>query len=403
MVATLDVLRAEVNGLPVVATRTPWAHATVGMLHVHNGYATDPLGLEGVAHLTEHVCVASIARSHDVRIFAKTDSTSTRYLLRVAPDHLPNLAGAVSAMFAPVAHDQRLHDNETNAVIIEMARLADQPQLSVSPAVATSGYPGLDVSLPDTATTESVRALTPADVLAFRRATYHPNRAVLCLVGPNDPRELLDLLAAEMDVREAPVGPAGSASGLAPGDLPTRDWPARDLGGSCALVLGALTAPARSSADLAARHIASELFAGTPGMLDDLAGRLGARSSAFSILVGREHNLLVVGWPPGPAVDDLAAEVAAAIADPDAHRPDADTVAGVRARVVSRVAFDLQSSEGLAQMLLRHATGTGPWPATDTFETLPDTAVADAAVHLLRSARLWRIADGALAEVEAGR
>lgn len=395
MVTRLDVLEAEVGNLRVVATRAPWAHSTVGILDVATGYSTDPPGKDGVAHLSEHVCVASLSRAHGVRIFAKTDSMSTRYLIRAGEDGEADVADVVGSMFAPEAHDTQVHENETNAVLIEMARLTDQPQLSVSPAVAAAGFPGLDVTLPDIATDDSVRALTPADVLAFRQALYRPERAVLSLVGPRDPAELLDVLA-----HRATSTMSASSTEHDPG-LPTRAWPARHLGSSCALALGTVTAPARSSEELAARHIAEELFAGAGGLLDRLGARHGARSSAFSILTGREQNLLVTGWPPGQAVAGLVDLLRRAIDDPAGFRPSAEDIAVARSRVISTVAFEQRSAEGLAQQLLKHATGTGPWPGIAVFESVPDEAIAATVGELLGAARLWRIVDGALDEVAA--
>ncbi len=388
MVTELDVLSAEVGRLRVVATRAPWAHSTVGILEVATGYSTDPPGKDGVAHLTEHVCVASLSRRHGVRIFARTDSVSTRYLVRAGEDGETAVADVVAAMFAPEAHDAQVHENETNAVLIEMARLTDQPQLSISPAVAAAGFPGLDVTLPDVATDESVRALSREDVLAFRRALYRPERAVLSLVGPRDPAELLDVLAT----RNA----AAAAGVVAEPGLPVRDWPARHLGSSCALALGTVTAPARSSAELAARHIAEELFAGAGGLLDRLGAEHGIRSSAFSILTGREQNLLVTGWPAGSGVAGLTGTLRQAIDDPATVLPSAELVDVARSRVTANVAFEQRTAEGLAQQLLKHATGTGPWPETAVFESVPDETITTTVARLLGSARLWRIVDGTL-------
>jgi predicted Zn-dependent peptidase len=396
VVTELDVLEAEVGHLHVVASRAPWAHSTVGILEVDTGYSTDPPGKDGVAHLTEHVCVASLSRKHGVRIFAKTDSVSTRYLIRAGEDGEANVADVVDAMFSPEAHDTQVHENETNAVLIEIARLTDQPQLSISPAVAAAGFSGLDVTLPDIATDESVRALTPADVLAFRQALYRPARAVLSLVGPRDPAELLDVLAT----RAATTMSSGTVARKELG-LPFRTWPARHLGSSCALALGTVTALARSSAELAARHIAEELLAGAGGLLDRLGAEHRTRSSAFSILTGREQNLLVTGWPVGEAVAELIETLRRAIDDPATVRPTAENIAVARSRVISTVAFEQRSAEGLAQQLLKHVTRTGPWPEIATFESVPDETIATAVGGLLGSARLWRIVDGALVEVVA--
>jgi predicted Zn-dependent peptidase len=396
VVTELDVLEAEVGRLRVVVARTPWAYSTVGIMDVATGYSTDPPGKDGVAHLTEHVCVASLSRRHGVRIFAKTDSVSTRYLIRAGEDGETNVADVVSAMFAPDAHDKQVHENETNAVLIEMARLTDQPQLSISPAVAAAGFPGLDVTLPDIATDDSVRALSQDDVLAFRQALYRPERAALSLVGPRDPAELLDVLAT----KAASTMSADALVEVAPG-LPKRAWPVRHLGSSCALALGTVTAPARSSAELAARHLAEELFAGTGGLLERLGGAHDIRSSAFSILTGCEQNLLVTGWHQGQNLDGLIETLRRAIDDPAAFQPTAENIAVARSRVISTVAFEQRSAEGLAQQLLKHVTRTGPWPGITIFESVPDKTIAAVVGELLDAARLWRIVDGALDEVVA--
>jgi hypothetical protein len=53
-------------------------------------------------------------------------------------------------------------------------------------------------------------------------------------------------------------------------------------------------------------------------------------------------------------------------------------------------------------MLLRHATGTGAWPDPALFDAVPDGRLTGMAGDMLRSARLWRVAGGALVGEEQG-
>jgi hypothetical protein len=386
---TLDVQQARVGDLPVVAARVPWVHQSLAMLHVDGGYGSDQPDRAGLAHLTEHVCVVTTARRHGVRVYAKTDAVCTRYLLRAAPEHAGTVAAAIGSLLTADGHDGQVHNHETSAVLTEMARLVDQPQLAIAPAAALAGFPTLDVSVPDVATSESVRALRAEDVVGFRAGSYRPDRSVLCMIGPDEPAAMLDLVA-----RHLPE-PAGEAL---PEPAPGQRTPlAQPFGSTCALVLATPTPPARRERDLAARHLAADLLTGTPGILAELAGAYGTRSTAFSTLVGRDQALLVVGWPPGPRVAELAAALGGVIADP--ARAGADRLLGaVRARVGTTIAYEQRSGEGMATMLLRHATGTGVWPDPTVFDVVPDAAVTAAAARMLRAARLWRVSDDALVE-----
>jgi hypothetical protein len=391
--STLEVRQARVRGLPVVAAQVPWMHQSVAMLHVNGGYGADPSQRAGLAHLTEHVCVVTTARRHAIRVFAKTDAVCTRYLLRAAPEHAAAVAGAVGSLFTADRHDAQVHDNETSAVLTEMARLIDQPQLAVAPAAAVAGFPDLDVSVPDVATAGSVRALRAEDVVRFRAATYRPDRSVLCVLGPQDPEEMLDLLATQVPEPDALVGTEPPAAGRIPLVQP--------LGSACALVLALPTPMVSVEEDLASRHLAADLVTGSPGILSELAARYGTRSTAFTTMVGRDRALLVVGWPPGQHVEPLAAALEQAIGEPPLAGVDRP-VAATRRRVGTTIAYEQQSGEGLATMLLRHATGTGAWPDPALFDSVPDGRLTGMAGDMLRSARLWRVAGGVLVGEEQG-
>ena len=390
------VLDEVVDGLKVIAAQLPYARSCVGVLSVPTGYADDPPGREGTAHLTEHICVVTAPHRDRVQMGARTEATATRYSARTTPSSAATLLAALTSPFDPKICPAALHESETRAVLTENARVRDQPQLQVASAVAALAAPTLDVAFRDTTTEHSIAAVTPDDVVAFRQRRYRPTGSVLCLVGPGDPDELLaqaHAAAAILPGGREPVHP-GPARGPAE--------PCQSEGWKDCFLWSTLTPPADGDDDQFARRLAVELLVGTGGLLDESGTAVGSRSTGYATLPGRHTDLHVVAWPAGAHTATLAAELTERAAD-RLESTGRAAVAGARARLRSRIAFDQQSPGGLAAMLVRHALGQGPWPAIADIDLVDDRRVIELADRMLHAATVWQIADGRLGTVSASR
>jgi predicted Zn-dependent peptidase len=388
------VVETTVRGMTVVAAQLSWAPTCVGSLHVPAGFAHDPPGQAGTAHLTEHICAAVAARRGRMRIAARTDATATRYSARAGRGGAAALVRTLTSAFTTEAADPRLLEAEIQAVLTENARLRDQPQLHVAHAVASRAVPISDLAVRDATTQATLAAVAPADVGSFVHRWYRPEGAVLCVVAPDDP----DAVIHEVDAALAAVPPGVRQPALDP----TPAQPYQVSGWSDCVVWATLTPPATTDDDLLARQLAVELLTGASGLLDEAGAAVGTRSTGRATLIGSRAELLVVAWPPGPHTRHLLSAL---------HRPipelaggtEAAAIAAARARLRSRIAFDQQSPGGLAALLVRYMLGRGPWPALDVIGDSSDgVRVVDFAARLLAAATYWQIQDGTLGEWQDG-
>lgn len=393
------VLDTTVHGMTVIAAGLPSARSCVGMLNVSAGFADDPAGQEGTAHLTEHVCATTAVHRGGVQLAARTEPIATRYSARATPAAMAALVqGCVSPLYAEM-HPAQLHKAETQAVLTENARTRDQPKLLLAHAVAARMAPALDAAIRDTSTEDSMSKISRADIVAFRRRWYRPDRATLCVVGPDHPGKLL----AEAD-RAASTLALGREAGGEHRDGQARRGPAHPFqveGWPDSVIWASVTPPVSADGDLLARHIAVELLTGSPGLLGAASATCGGPTGQ-AMLPGIRSDLLVIAWSATGPLTLLPAELHQRLPRMLASADGTAALAHARARLQAQIAFDQQSPGGLAAMLLGYALGKGPWPDADSVWAAPAGRVLELAAEMLSQAKLWRVADGQLAEAVIG-
>jgi predicted Zn-dependent peptidase len=326
-----------------------------------------------------------------LRVFARTETHSTRYFARATPDRLDDLVGSIGVLLDARPHTAATHRNETSAVLTELARLDDQPQLRIASTLAAHAFADLDISMPDVATPASISGLGVADVTSFRARHYRPAGTVVAVAGPHPPEEVLDRLAGvAFDTAE----PQPADPQPADPDPAERPLPSRVVGAGHALVYAAPTPPVRNDDERTAGQIATELIVESSGLLARLGDPYGARSNGFSVLNGADRDLIVVAWPPHERLGELRSALRRLAEDPAGVTSTPEYVpllATVRARLRIRLAYELQSPGGLAQVLLGYRLGQHPWPDPAGYDQVPDDLVTRAVIGTLGAARLWRV------------
>lgn len=381
-----DVTTTQLGALTVIITAMPWAHSCAGILDLPGGFAEDATHLAGLAHLTEHISVAEAVRRSGVPLQARTYADGTRYAARTARRGTASLIDALTSPLRPEPHGEDLHRRETHALLTEVARLRDSPQLQVAGAVGALSFPGAGAAARDLTTVDSVSSVTPTDVLRFRQDLARRPGAILSLAGRVQAEELLDLIAARLGPVAVDVVPGPPA--------PRQEPPARSGEWLDGLFWTALPPRAAGDNALAARLIATELVASTGGLLDGVAAGHGRASNAYATVPERDRDVLVVGWTAGAIPAGLPAALHdLRYVDADGNR---EAVAAARARVRARIAFTMQAPGGLAELLLNSALSAGPWPDLAALDEVPAEQVVAAAEAILRTAVLWQTADGQL-------
>jgi zinc protease len=229
------------TGMRLVVTELPGAPRTSVGVSWLAGSMDDPLGQEGLAHLVEHLAfrcrvaggtvwqrlqgdglLFNAVTTHDATVYFETGrSEQLRRLLSVEIERMKDpLAGVTQADV----------DTEKEVVVSELReRRQTAPERDAYEALEARLYgTGHPYARSTVGTDESVRRITLADVKAFVRRLYRPERAILAVVGSRPAREVsqmaLDLLGplatGPTDALVVPVQPATRAAVPIPPDPP---------------------------------------------------------------------------------------------------------------------------------------------------------------------------------------
>ncbi|NRQ37368.1 hypothetical protein HII36_36860 [Nonomuraea sp. NN258] len=388
----IEIVEATVNGLPVAVAQVPWARVAAGVLEVGAGHACDPVGGEGLAHVTEHVRAAVAGAVAGIRVTGVTEPSVTRYTASApAPDALA-LARTLVTVLAPLPHDARTHAAEVNAVLVEMARTGAQPRLRIAPAAVVRALPGAEQAMLDRADESSVRGITAEQVRDFT-AAQHPSSSLLCLVSAHAPESVL------REVSERQADSAGSEHAPAFPRVPDAARnAAAPMSPEPALVL---VAESVRGGDLAvARDLAFEVLFRSGGLLDSLAADAGLAGIGFSRLPGRRSDVGVLAWRPAHAeqADEFVGSLTKALDGAAVSEADIERA---RARRRGALAFEQQSAPGLARQLAAYLAGRAAWPDAECYVRAGLRPIRDCVAEVLATASLWLLTEESAEKVWA--
>ncbi|MFJ3650022.1 insulinase family protein [Streptomyces murinus] len=364
------VRRFSVGNLQVDLETLPWAHSFGAALVVGCGSRDDPHGLEGTAHMAEHLNILTgpPACAPGLPVLAVTEIDRTVFRTTGDPDdsaaslqHLTDIAGGRRGNVTP-----DVFEGERHAVLLETRRMDHQPLLRLGPliAAAAADEPGLDSIARTTA--ESLSGITPADVTRLVRHGYPGARSQLFVAGPPSLTGVVeDLLARYEESRAAtaqpaaasvaaaqPAGspvatahlagspvvtaqPAGSPS-FVPGGHQARRAAAPAVRGLSDLVAVTLLRPRTPSAALGALLDARGPIVGL-GLGLGLGAGKGLRPLGRTTIAGRTQQVDVVVWRAGDITALLERSLPSVVADwyrlteePRARLENAATLAGRR-------------------------------------------------------------------------
>ena len=190
------------NGLQVVVVENRRAPVVVHMLWYKVGAADEPPGKSGVAHFLEHLMfkgTPTTGPERFSRIVARnggmdnafTGYDYTAYFQRVASDKLELVMRLEADRMVNLDPPEAEVETEREVVLEERrSRTGNDPGAQLaqrSRAVAWLRHP---YRIPIIGWEPEIRGLTRADALAFYRARYAPNNAVLIVSGDAAPEEV---------------------------------------------------------------------------------------------------------------------------------------------------------------------------------------------------------------------
>ena len=200
------LLVAERPALPIVVV-TVWLRA---------GSALDPPGAPGLANLTAALLTRGTARRSgpeldraiefvggSLEADASRDGVSVS--LAVLRKHLDLGLDLVAEVLRGPAFAPEELERKRREIAAALERAEQDPETVAARALAEALFPGHPYGHPVAGTAESVRRLTREQVVAFHRAHYRPDDAVVAVAGDVTRDEARRALVARLGAWAAPV------------------------------------------------------------------------------------------------------------------------------------------------------------------------------------------------------
>lgn len=213
------------NGLRLLVEPTDWLQGVTAGVYIATGSADEPAGLEGIAHVLEHVVFKGTGAHSGREIGAAIEAfggelnayTSKEYTCiwgRALPEGLSTLVQLLGELFLSPALRARELELERRVILEEHATWLDSPEDRVSDLLETQIFGDHPLAHTVLGRPGSLRAITIQDLRRFHAETWRPERAVLAVSGPVDPGDVRT--CAERWFREARTGPQDTPKRPAP-------------------------------------------------------------------------------------------------------------------------------------------------------------------------------------------
>jgi len=190
------------NGLTVAVDPMPDAQSVAIGLYAQVGSRSEPDHLSGLAHVVEHM-VFKGAGSRDTRALAEaiedvggalnawTARDQTVFYGRTLAKDAPLLCELlVDLIRAPHLAEDHL-EREKDVILSELGEIMDAPDDLVHEHLFDAAFGGQPLGRPVIGRSETIRAITRDDCLAWVAGELVPSRLILAASGKLDPDELL--------------------------------------------------------------------------------------------------------------------------------------------------------------------------------------------------------------------
>ena len=218
------------NGLTVIAELNPHVHSVAVGFYVRTGSRDESAEESGVSHFLEHMAFKGndrytaddINRKFDdigAESNASTSEEITTFHTAVLPEYLPVAFELLAALMMPALREEDF-DLEKNVILEEIAMYEDSPFWVAYEKALTEHFQGHPLERLILGTTESISALTAAQMQQYHAEHYKAGNIVLAVAGNTDWDQVLKLAetysaswpegALDRDIREARPRPSRS-------------------------------------------------------------------------------------------------------------------------------------------------------------------------------------------------
>ncbi len=193
------------NGMEVVVIEDHRAPVVVQMVWYKIGAADEPAGHSGIAHFFEHLMFQGTktvppgqfsatveAQGGNDNAFTSWDYTA--YFQRIAADRLDLVMGLEADRMRNLTLSREDVETEREVILAERNERTDSdPGSLLNEQMAAAQFLNHPYGIPVIGWRHEIEALTREDALAFYKANYAPNNAILVVAGDVKPEEVLAL------------------------------------------------------------------------------------------------------------------------------------------------------------------------------------------------------------------
>lgn len=360
------------NGLELVVIEDHRAPVVTQMVWYRIGAADESPGHSGIAHFFEHLMFQGTddlapgefsatveAQGGNDNAFTSWDYTA--YFQRVASDRL----GLMMQMEADRMRDLTISEEdvvtERQVIVEERGQRTDSdPGALLNEQMAAAQYMNHPYGRPVIGWLHEIKALTREDALAFYKANYAPNNAIVVVAGDVTPEQALKLAEAHYGPLEPSSDILPRARPVEPPQLAERRIVLEDSRVSEPYVIRSYLAAERNPGDqrkAAALTLLAELLGGNPTtsvFARELQFKRGVAtwSAAFYDGTSVDPDTFGVYVMPVPGVALADAEVAldAVIAGFLKEGVNAEELARIKTQVRASTIYGRDNAEGMANM-----------------------------------------------------
>ena len=360
------------NGLELVVIEDHRAPVVTQMVWYRIGAADEAPGHSGIAHFFEHLMFQGTddlapgefsatveAQGGNDNAFTSYDYTA--YFQRVAADRLDLMMQMEADRMRDLTLSEEDVATERQVIVEERGQRTDSdPGALLNEQMAAAQFMNHPYGRPVIGWMHEIKALTREDALAFYRANYAPNNAIVVVAGDVTPDQALKLA-------ETHYGPLEPSADIAPRLRPTeppqlgeRRIVLQDERVSEPYVIRSYLAAERNPGDqrkAAALTLLAEVLGGNPTtsvLARDLQFKRGVAtwSAAFydGTTVDPDTFGVYVMPVPGVSLADAEAALDEVIAGFLKDGVDPDELARIKMQVRAATIYGRDSAEGLAQV-----------------------------------------------------
>jgi predicted Zn-dependent peptidase len=216
------------NGLRVASRAMPGFETVAVGLYADAGARHEPAELNGIAHLFEHMvfkgaggrsarAISEAIEDVGGDLNAATDREGTSFSATLLAEHLPLGVEILSDLLLRPHFEAADLEREKEVVRQELAEAEGTPSDIIFDELWTAAFPDQPLGRPVLGSEETVRAITAADLEAWRSSHVRAGGLILVAAGKVDHEALVDLAAARLGGLPAGGSPPFEAGRFAGG------------------------------------------------------------------------------------------------------------------------------------------------------------------------------------------